>query len=53
MGLQFIQYKSKHRDLLRTPVSLHFTGQAANMPMCVQYFGNLIHSSVRLIKQVH
>ena len=48
-----MQYRIKHRDLLRTPVSLHFTGKAANMPMYVQYFRNLFHSSVRLIEQLH
>jgi hypothetical protein len=47
-----MQYIRKQRNLLRTPVSLQFTSEAANMPMYVQYFGNLLHSSVRLIEQL-
>jgi hypothetical protein len=48
-----MQQRSKHMGMLRTLVLLHLAGQAASMPMYVWYFGTLLHSSVRLMKQLH
>jgi hypothetical protein len=51
-----MQYKLNTETCVRSLVSLHFTGEEINMPMYVcmyvlQYFGNLLHSLMRLIKQ--